>query len=109
MSDQSRAFNCPACGAPMIAEYGTPTMKCTYCNNTVAIPQHLRTAPPSNQPKLGSWGGFNLDAMVGKQMRVPEAIALARQGKLGEAANLYSEITGLDYDDAMKAIIDLAK
>ena len=91
-----RAFKCPTCGAPLEQQAGALTMKCTYCGGTVIIPQSLRTPAPGSSSAVPqySWGGLNLSEIMGEAMRLPEAISLAEQGRITEAAQLYSQITG---------------
>ena len=108
-----RAFKCPTCGAPLEPEAGTLTMKCSYCGGTVIIPESLRMPPPSAGPTLNEafqfgLNGVDLNQIVGNAMHLPQAISLAQQGRVDEAANIYSQITGMDHKDAMKAIEDLA-
>ncbi|HUH97950.1 MAG TPA: hypothetical protein VLZ89_11360 [Anaerolineales bacterium] len=106
-SDSSiRAFKCPTCGAPLEPPAGALTMKCGYCGGTVIIPQSMRTPPPataSGVPQY-SWGGLNLNEIMGEAMRLPEAISLAEQGRITEAAQLYSKITGASLADSTTAI-----
>jgi predicted RNA-binding Zn-ribbon protein involved in translation (DUF1610 family) len=108
MADDSsiRAFKCPACGAPLEPQAGALTMKCNYCGGTVIIPQSMRTPPPASSSGVPqySWGGLNLSEIMGEAMRLPEAISLAEQGRITEAAQLYSQITGTSLADATTAI-----
>ena len=101
-----RAFKCPTCGAALEPQAGALTMKCTYCGGTVIIPQSLRTPAPgaSSAVPQYSWGGLNLSEIMGEAMRLPEAISLAEQGRITEAAQLYSQITGTSLTDATTAI-----
>ncbi len=101
-----RAFKCPTCGAPLEPQAGALTMKCTYCGGTVIIPQSMRTPPPASSSSVPqySWGGLNLSEIMGEAMRLPEAISLAEQGRITEAAQLYSQITGTSLADATTAI-----
>ncbi len=108
-----RAFKCPTCGAPLEPEVGTLTMKCSYCGSTVIIPESLRTAPPSSGPTLGEvfqfgLNGVDLNQIVGNAMHLPQAISLAQQGKVDEAASIYSQITGMKHDDAVAAVQRMA-
>ena len=49
----SRSFNCPNCGGPIdYKEEGELTVRCPFCNNSVIVPEELRTpkqvvAPPA--------------------------------------------------------------
>lgn len=108
-----RAFKCPTCGAPLEPEAGTLTMKCSYCGSTVIIPESLRTPAPSSGPSMGEvfdFGlkGVDLNKIVGNAMQLPQAINLAKQGRVDEAANIYSQITGMDHDDAVKSVEAMA-
>jgi DNA-directed RNA polymerase subunit RPC12/RpoP len=109
-----RAFKCPSCGAPLEPEAGTLTMKCPYCSGTVIIPESMRTpAPSSSGPSVGEvfqfgLNGVDLNQIMGNAMHLPQAISLAQQGKIDEAADLYSKITGMDQADAVNAVKDMA-
>ena len=108
-----RAFKCPSCGAPLEPEIDTLTMKCPYCAGTVIIPESLRTQPQPSGPTMGQvfdfgLNGVDLNKIVGNAMHLPDAIALAKQGKLDEAANLYTQITGMEHADAVAAMRDMA-
>ncbi len=110
-----RAFKCPSCGAPLEPETGTLTMKCPYCSGTVIIPESLRTPPPSSSsgPSIGEvfqfgLNGIDLNQIMGNAMHLPQAITLAQQGRIDEAATMYSQITGMEHADAINAVKDLA-
>jgi len=108
-----RAFKCPSCGAPIEPEVGTLTMKCPYCGGTVIIPESLRTPPPSAGPTLNDafqfgLNGIDLNQIVGNAMQLPEALSLAKQGRVDEAAQIYSRITGMEHEDAVKAVQAMA-
>jgi DNA-directed RNA polymerase subunit RPC12/RpoP/streptogramin lyase len=104
-----KAFKCPTCGAPLEPQAGALTMKCNYCGGTVIIPQSLRTPAPGSSSSVPQyhWGGLDLSEIVGEAMRLPEAISLAEQGRIDEAAQLYSQITGSNITDATKAIQEI--
>lgn len=108
-----RAFKCPTCGAPLEPEAGTLTMKCPYCGGTVIIPESLRTRPPSSGPSIGEafqfgLNGLDLNQIMGNAMHLPQAISLAQQGRIDEAADMYSQITGMTHPDAVKAMQEMA-
>ncbi len=108
-----RAFKCPSCGAPLEPEIGTLTMKCPYCGGTVIIPESLRTAPPRSGPTMGEvfdfgLNGVDMNQIVGNAMQLPQAIQLAKEGHIDEAAKMYSKITGMEHADAVKSIQALA-
>ncbi len=90
-----RAFKCPSCGAPQEPEPDTLTMKCSYCGGTIIIPESLRTPARTGSADMGdvfSFGlkGVDLNKIVGNAMQLPHAISLAQQGKIDEAATIYS-------------------
>jgi sugar lactone lactonase YvrE/DNA-directed RNA polymerase subunit RPC12/RpoP len=108
-----RAFKCPTCGAPLEPEAGTLTMKCLYCGSTVIIPESLQIPAPSSGPSMGEVFDFglkcvDLNKIVGNAMQLPQAIDLAKQGRIDEATNIYGQITGMDHDDAVKSIEAMA-
>ncbi len=113
-SDSSvRAFKCPSCGAPLEPETGTLTMKCPYCAGTVIIPESLRTASPQSGPTMGqvfdfALNGLDMNQIIGNAMHLPQAIQLAKQGRIDEAANIYSQITGMQHADAVEAVKSMA-
>jgi sugar lactone lactonase YvrE len=88
-------------------------MKCGYCGGTIIIPESLRTPPKGSGASMGdvfSFGlkGVDLNKIVGNAMQLPEAISLAQQGRVDEAAVIYSRITGMDHADAVKAVESMA-
>jgi hypothetical protein len=108
-----RAFKCPSCGAPQEPEAGTLTMKCGYCGGTIIIPESLRTPAKSAGASMNdvfSFGlkGVDLSKIVGNAMQLPHAIELAQQGQMDEAARIYSQITGMEHADAVKAVKSMA-
>jgi predicted RNA-binding Zn-ribbon protein involved in translation (DUF1610 family) len=87
-SDHSiSVLKCPSCGAPIEPEKGASTMKCPYCAASIIIPESLRTSSHAT---------------------LSDATRLAREGKLDEAAKIYSKITGLSYENAMFSVKSMA-
>ena len=75
-----RLLKCPSCGGPLEPPAGQTSMLCTYCNNTVIIPENLRTpAPgaPANAPSIFS--GIDMNAMVGYGAQWSEVVQLAQE------------------------------
>src|SRR5258708_2300347 len=105
-----RAFKCPTCGAPLEPVQGAITMKCGYCGSSVIIPQSLRTPAATSSSGIPSYsiGGLDLNAMVGGAMRLPEVLSMAESGRVDEAAQLYSQITGLSHEDAVRSVQTMA-
>ena len=57
-----KSFNCPHCGAPLDYNDGVgATLQCPFCNNTVIVPEELRSAAasPSGQLAAFNWGGLS--------------------------------------------------
>jgi hypothetical protein len=55
-----QTFNCPQCGGPLNPPTdGAATMQCTFCNNTVAVPEALRAAILATQPLSVRWKALN--------------------------------------------------
>ncbi len=52
--------------------------------------------------------GVDLNKIVGNAMQLPQAIDLARQGRIDEAANIYSQITGMEHADAVRSVEAMA-
>src|SRR5689334_24608094 len=44
MSSPMQSFACPSCGGALNYSGTNPTMVCTYCGNTVVVPDELRQA-----------------------------------------------------------------
>ena len=88
MESQSlKAFKCPSCGAPLDLKSDASTMKCPYCNGTVMVPESLRASKPAS---------------------LSDVTRLAKDGKLDEAARIYSKITGLSHENAMFSVKSMA-
>ena len=44
---EAKTFNCPTCGAALqVPEGGQADLKCSFCGNTVIVPEELRTPTP---------------------------------------------------------------
>jgi sugar lactone lactonase YvrE len=52
--------------------------------------------------------GVDLNKIVGNAMQLPQAISLAQQGKVDEAADIYSQITGMEHADALASVKAMA-
>jgi predicted RNA-binding Zn-ribbon protein involved in translation (DUF1610 family) len=97
-SQSISVFKCPTCGAPLDPTPGMAAMKCPYCGATVIIPETLRTSASSAQNPA--------------QREAPGSLSdvsrLAKEGKLDEAAKIYSRITGLSHENAMFSVKSMA-
>lgn len=88
MESQSlKVFKCPSCGAPLDLKSDASTMKCPYCSGTVVVPDSLRASKPAS---------------------LSDVTRLAKEGKLDEAARIYSKITGLSHENAMFSVKSMA-
>jgi len=88
MQSQSiKIFKCPSCGAPLDPEKDATSMKCPYCGASVVIPSSMRSTPTGT---------------------LSDVTRLAREGKLDEAARIYSKITGLSHENAMFSVKSMA-
>jgi DNA-directed RNA polymerase subunit RPC12/RpoP len=99
MSDSTslKVFKCPTCGAPLDPTPGMAAMKCPYCNATVVIPETLRSTGSAKGPEAG-----------GAPASLSDVTRLAKEGKLEEAAKIYSKITGLSGEYAMMSVKSMA-
>ena len=52
--------------------------------------------------------GIDLNKIVGNAMQLPQAISLAQEGRVDEAAAIYSQITGMEHNDALAAVKAMA-
>jgi len=88
MESQSlKVFKCPSCGGPLEPQQNASTIKCPYCGASVVIPEAYRTAPTGT---------------------LSDVSRLAKEGKLDEAAKIYSKITGLSGEYAMMSVKSMA-
>ena len=88
MESQSlKVFKCPSCGGPLEPETNASSIKCPYCGDTVTIPEAYRVTPTGT---------------------LSDVSRLAKEGKLDEAAKIYSRITGLSHENAMFSVKSMA-
>jgi hypothetical protein len=52
--------------------------------------------------------GIDLNKVVGNAMQLPQAMSLAQQGRFDQAADIYSQITGMEHSDAVAAVKAMA-
>ena len=48
----SQSFNCPNCGAELVYSGTEHTMRCTFCNTTVAVPEEIWRAAETAQEQV---------------------------------------------------------
>lgn len=105
-------FNCPSCNAPLDTDGNEVTIRCPYCNNSVIVPEELRsnltqpseTEGPSYQVLHAE---MDLGTLVGQATQFKEVVELARQGKKIEAIKRYRQLTGLGLRESKDAIDSL--
>ena len=84
MSD-AQLFHCPSCGAPLELEGHTHTIRCSYCNSSVAVPAALRGVSPS-------------------QIEYGDIYLLLANNKKIAAVKQMRELTGLGLKEAKDAV-----
>jgi DNA-directed RNA polymerase subunit RPC12/RpoP len=47
-----QSFHCPSCGASLNIPENTSTITCSYCNNTVILPESLRQIAAATGPAI---------------------------------------------------------
>ncbi|MDT4954703.1 MAG: tripartite motif-containing protein 71 [Acidobacteriota bacterium] len=96
------AFNCSMCSAPLdLANASGATMRCTYCGNTMILPEELRGGVSQHAHDLT---GIPFAPMVGQALKLAEVARLAQSGKKIAAIKLYREIFGVGLKEAKDAV-----
>lgn len=91
------------CAAPLEYDGTAVTVRCTYCTNTVIVPDEWRQPEPAPVPYHAAGGGNILDKL-GQAFRLTEVVALVKGGNKIEAIKVYREITGSSLLDAKNAV-----
>lgn len=86
---EAQLFHCPTCGAPLAFSGDAPVVACTYCNNSVIVPETLRRRSPQ---EMGP--GFLSASHFGDI-----SLLLANNKKI-EAIKLLRELSGLGLKEA---------
>jgi hypothetical protein len=110
MNQTMRLLKCPACGGPLEPPAGESTMKCTYCGNSVIIPESLRL-PKENagsQP-VSIFSGIDMNAMMGYGAHWGEVVQMAQGGNKSEAVKKYMALTGGDEASAVHMVNGLSR
>lgn len=108
-SSAIRLLKCPACGGPLDPPAGESAMKCTYCGNSVIIPENLRVQKQdSNYQPANIFSGIDMNAMVGYGANWAEVVRLAQAGNKSEAIKKYMALTGNDESSATNTVNNLA-
>jgi DNA-directed RNA polymerase subunit RPC12/RpoP len=99
------AFNCSMCSAPLdLANASGASMRCTYCGNTVILPEELRGGGGANYHPGGASAGIPFAPMVDQALKLAEMARLLRAGKKIEAIRLYRETFGSSLKEAKEAV-----
>jgi len=97
-------FNCPTCGAPLDYPGNGDTMRCPYCNNSVIVPEELRSGGRSDS-RTSPEGTPGLNQVPGEFQAV---LKLAQAGRKIEAIKLYRAITNAGLAEAKTAVERMA-
>jgi LSD1 subclass zinc finger protein len=92
-----QSFNCPNCNAPLNYDHKATTVVCTYCNNTVVVPEAMRSPAAPAPDTLATNPLVKDPALAG-------VAALLREGKRVQATIRYREVTGATLMQARIAI-----
>jgi ribosomal protein L7/L12 len=84
------SFNCPTCGAPLDYPGNGDTMRCPYCNNSVIVPEDLRSS--------------DANSLLQKTEAFKDVEQLARDGNEIEAIKRYRLISNVGLEEAKKTV-----
>src|SRR3972149_5281029 len=103
-----KTFNCSTCGGPLEYSRGTETtIRCSYCHNTVIVPDELRgilrwgapistdVPPTSNIPVLPSIDPMQVEKEIRDQLAAGQKI---------NAIKIYRQATGIGLKQAKEAV-----
>ncbi|MCJ7623332.1 MAG: 6-bladed beta-propeller, partial [Anaerolineaceae bacterium] len=91
-----RSVECPTCGGPLDFESGDArTVRCTYCNTSIIVPEELRGKKPEDIA----------DSFSEQTVGLKEVLKLLRADRKIEAIKVYRSQTGLGLREA-KEVID---
>jgi ribosomal protein L7/L12/DNA-directed RNA polymerase subunit RPC12/RpoP len=96
-------FNCPTCGAPLDYPGRGDTMRCPYCNNSVIVPEDLRSPAGQATPAHGS-AMFDASSLLQQAEALKEVARLARDGNEIEAIKRYRQITNVGLVEAKDTV-----
>ncbi|HSH05323.1 MAG TPA: hypothetical protein VLL52_22600 [Anaerolineae bacterium] len=108
----AKIFACPSCQAPLeLPDDNAPLVTCSYCTNSVIVPEDLREKPATEVGGFGQATAFtvggdgNLQNMVRGVARIKQLI---KQGDRASAIATYQESFGVDRMTAEQAVEQLA-
>jgi ribosomal protein L7/L12/sugar lactone lactonase YvrE len=88
------------CAAPLEYDGVSVTARCTYCTNTVIVPDEWRAGRAA--PAYGQAG--NLGDVVNQAMQLAEVAKLVQSGQKIEAIKRYRQLTGAGLAEAKDAV-----
>lgn len=106
---RTETFNCPSCSAPLDAEGDAPTMRCPFCNNTLIVPEQLRTAKDAPDPAAAAGVNMDLGALLGQAAHLKEIARLVRSGDKIQGIKLYRETFAVGLAEAKDAVERVAE
>lgn len=95
----TQPFKCPSCGAPLSFENAGASLRCSFCGNTVIVPEELRVESARPERPAPS-----LDNLLGQAAKLGELGQLVRSGNKIAAIKLYRELFGVGLKEAKEAV-----
>lgn len=103
-----QSFKCPACAAPLEYAGGdSPFAKCTFCGNSVIVPEELRSDKKQENPfaqLFESSGVMNAMPSMEQITKLKEIKNLVQKGNKIEAIKIYRETFGVGLKEAKDAV-----
>lgn len=97
------AFNCTMCSAPLDPnQISGATMRCSYCGNTVIVPEELRGF--SNHVHGAAPIGESFVPLIGQALKLAEIARLLKAGNKIAAIKLHRETFGTGLKEAKDAV-----
>ena len=95
MSDLT-SLNCPSCGASLEYDGRSETIRCSYCDSTIIVPDSLK----SSNVRQGVMG----DEVPEIGASIHDILILVQNGRKIEAVKLYRETFGVGLKEAKEAV-----
>jgi DNA-directed RNA polymerase subunit RPC12/RpoP len=92
-------FHCPTCSAPLEYSGSGSLVRCPYCNNSVIVPEELRSKKSASHPEASAPGQTFISAE-----KMENISQLLRAGQKIEAIKIYRQATNLGLKEAKDAI-----
>lgn len=99
------AFNCSMCSAPLdLSTASGASLRCTYCGNTVILPEELRGSSSSINHQATEFQGLPMAQLVERARELAEVAKLMRAGDKIGAIRLYRQICSGSLEAAKEAV-----